>query len=77
MQYDMKFEIPRSEKVMETAKNVSDYIKNLPLSNAQNDSLINLMMIHLLEAEHNAFMFGCDLGIKLGKDFSKEKKELS
>ena len=46
----------------ETAKALSEFIKALPLSNADNDRLIQMMIDHITEAEKGAFESGFHMG---------------
>ena len=48
-------EIERTEEFKKSAKELSDYILSLPLTNEQNDELIKLIMNHVLVAESEAF----------------------
>lgn len=50
---ELSLEIPiqRTKRFFETAKALSEFIKALPLSNADNDRLIQMMIDHITEAE--------------------------
>ena len=61
-------EIPRSNKFVEIAEKLSDFIKLLPLNQADNDKLIQIIVEQVKEAEHTAFLFGFDMGIKIMKN---------
>ena len=47
---------------------VSEFLRNLPLTADQNDTLIALMCRNLEEAERGAFYNGFDLGMRAGID---------
>lgn len=63
---------------LEAVKEVSDYIKELPLDTKQIDTLISLLKDRLLIAEHEAFMQGfiacideiqgCGLNVAMDKE---------
>lgn len=61
---ELSFEIPiqRTKRFFETAKALSEFIKALPLSNADNDRLIQMMIDHITEAEKGAFESGFHMG---------------
>lgn len=47
-----------------TAHEVSDHIKSLPLTHAQNDTLIALIIENLRAGEKTAFYKGVDIGMR-------------
>lgn len=55
----------RTEKFFQTARQLSDFIKGLPLDQPTNDRLVKLMIEQVEEAEHGAFI----QGFKMGRDF--------
>lgn len=65
-------EIIQSEEYLEKVKRVSDFINGLPLSNADNDKLISLMLDQNNQARTDAFLQGFDLGVKVMKDNPEE-----
>ena len=65
-------EIEQSEEYLEKVKRVSDFINGLPLSHADNDKLISLMLEQNNQARTDAFLQGFDLGVKLMKDNPEE-----
>lgn len=65
-------EIIQSEEYLEKVKKVSDFIKDLPLSHADNDKLISLMLDQTEQGRTDAFLQGFDLGIKVMKDNPEE-----
>lgn len=60
--------IPRSEKFVQIANELSDFINTLPLNKPENDKLIQIIVEQVKEAEHTAFLFGFDMGVKVTKD---------
>lgn len=65
-------EIIQSKEYLEKVKRVSDFINGLPLSHADNDKLISLMLDQNNQARQDAFLQGFDLGVKLMKDNTEE-----
>lgn len=66
MATDIKIE--RTDSCNAASEKVSEFIKNLPLSNKDNDQLIALMLDHIKEAETGAFEHGFKLGLKITVD---------
>lgn len=48
---DFAIELKRSEEFYKTAQKLSDYIKKLPLSNDENDTLVSIILEHVTTAE--------------------------
>lgn len=69
----LSFEIPirRTKRFFETAKALSEFIKALPLSDADNDRLIQMMIDHITEAEKGAF----ESGFHMGGEFAQYQQE--
>lgn len=65
---DDKIEIPRSDRFIEIANELSDFINALPLNQPDNDKLIQIIVEQIKEAERTAFLFGFDMGVKVTKD---------
>lgn len=64
---DLPFpEKERTEKFYQIARELSDFIKALPLDQPTNDHLVKLMIEQVEEAEHGAFI----QGLKMGRDFA-------
>ena len=57
-----------SPEFLQTAQAVGDYLKALPLSVEQNDTLIALIGKNMAEAECGAFRLGVRLGVRIGKE---------
>ena len=58
-------EIIRSDEFNRLAQNISDTIKNLPLTHEDNNRLVALMVKQLNEAETTSYLQGFDMGIKV------------
>lgn len=59
-------EIERTAAFHSIARQLSDNLKALPLSNEENDQFIDLMIKQVQEAERGAFM----QGFKMGKEYA-------
>lgn len=59
-------EIERTTDFYTIAHQLSDELKGLPLSNEENDQLIDLMIKQVQEAECGAFVHGFKMGKKYG-----------
>lgn len=59
--------IERSEKFYISTRIISEFIYNLPLSAADNDRLIALLVEQLQEAENTAFLQGFGMGCEMAK----------
>ena len=57
----------RTEKFFQIAKQLSDFIKSLPLDQSTNDRLVKLMIEQVEEAEHGSFI----QGFKMGREFAE------
>lgn len=67
-QPEQEIKIPRSERFTKIANELSDFINALPLNQPDNDKLIQIVVEQIKEAEHTAFLFGFDMGVKVTKD---------
>ncbi len=65
-------EVERSEEFIKFAINLGDFISALPLSVQQNDDLINLIVGHVTEAEHSAFIQGFKSAIDVQGMYSSQ-----
>ena len=59
---DVALVIPRSDRFHEIAHDLGEFIKALPLSNEQNNQLIDLVKKQVLESEETAAKFGFEVG---------------
>ncbi len=58
IQKDEAMIISHGPRTMEIVEVISDYIKGLPLSTLQNDTLVRLLKDQLFVAEHEAYIQG-------------------
>lgn len=64
---DAAITIERTNTFFLKAQELSDFIKELPLTQQDNDCLISLILKQVQAAEHGAFIHGFQLGIQLTK----------
>ena len=64
---DIWLTIERGPEFLTVAKELSDYIAELPLTVEQNDKLVRLAVAQTTKAERNAFFEGARLGLALGR----------
>lgn len=57
--------VKRTEKFIQSAQKLSDFIKELPLNAEQNNILIELIKKHVLYAEDGAYTYGLQQGAQL------------
>ncbi len=57
--------IERTNTFFLNAQELSDFIKELPLTQQDNDCLISLILKQVQAAEHGAFIHGFQVGIRL------------
>lgn len=62
----------KSGEMLETGKKLSDYIKSLPLTPEQNNSLLPLILDHVEEAQRCVFA----QGFRMGREFAEYEREL-
>lgn len=72
---DIYFEFDNSNEYLDTAKELSDYIKSLPLSVDQNDKLVSLMHKHNDVARKDAFRQGIEFMFDTAKNKNIEDEE--
>lgn len=60
-------EIERTKAFTQTANELSTFLKALPLSHAENDKLVELMVKHVKEAETGAFLQGFSMGYEFNE----------
>lgn len=68
-------EIDNFNEYLDTAKELSDYIKSLPLTLDQNDKLVSLMHKHNDVARKDAFRQGIEFMLDTAKNQDVEEKE--
>ena len=67
---DCSFKVERSSEFFEKAKTLSNFINELPLTTEQNDTLINLIIEQVLEAEKSGYEFG----LKIAREYMEHEK---
>lgn len=60
-------QIDRTEAFIQTANELSTFLKALPLNNVDNDKLVELMVKHVKEAEAGAFLQGFSMGYEFSE----------
>ncbi|MGE8000868.1 hypothetical protein ACQKOF_19770 [Lysinibacillus sp. NPDC093190] len=60
-------EIKRTEAFIQTANELSAFLKALPLSREDNDRLVALMVQNVREAEKGAFLQGFSMGYEFNE----------
>lgn len=61
----------RTDKFYEAARELSDFVKELPLSKQDNDKLVELIIQQLQTGERDAFLYG----MRLKTDFQEWRKQ--
>jgi len=83
MQYDEEYAIKmeRTEDYYKAARELSDYIKALPLPQPENDALVELIHAHVHHASAGALAQGFRMGMEFQKwnraRFFRRKKDIS
>ena len=62
---DFKIKVEDTEEFKKAARELSDFVHSLPLSYADNDKLIKLMVTQVCQAEKQAFEQGAQWGALL------------
>ena len=62
--WDIAIQIERTEQMIAAAHELSNYIKELPLTAEQNNALISMMVKQVQEAERGAFVHGFKCGME-------------
>lgn len=65
---EMAIEIKRTDNFKAAAKELSDFLTALPLSNEDNDKLVSLMIRQVNVAETSAFTQGFAMGYEFGEN---------
>ncbi len=65
----------RSEQFLQTALAVSDYLETLPLTNEQNNNLVELICRNVNVAERDAFGLGINIAGYAAALAAKEKRQ--
>lgn len=72
---DTYFEFDNSNEYLDTAKELSDYIKSLPLSVDQNDKLVSMILKHVEVARNDSFKQGIEFMFDTANNQDVEEKE--
>ena len=72
---DTYFEFDNSNEYLDTAKELSDYIKSLPLSVDQNDKLVSMILKHVEVARNDSFKQGIEFMFDTAKNQNIEDEE--
>lgn len=62
--------VPRGEEFNRAAEKLSNFVRDLPLTTAQNDELVRLAVEMTNVAEHGAYLAGFEFGFRFGRDQS-------
>ncbi|WP_223556031.1 hypothetical protein [Lysinibacillus sphaericus] len=65
-------QIERTEAFIQTANELSAFLKALPLDHEENDKLVELMVKHVKEAETGAFLQGFSMGYEFNESQGNE-----
>lgn len=69
---ELSIEIIKSEEYLESAKEVSEFIRNLNLTTDQNNTLVKLLVDHGDLGRNDAFL----QGFRMGMEFMEASKNL-
>lgn len=58
----------RTQEALRLAKNLSEYVRSLPLTNEQNDKLVSMMADCTQKFESDAFTLGLKAGVQAAKE---------
>lgn len=75
MTTDDVIQIERSPDFTTIAHEVSAHMSALPLTNEQNNRLVELVIKQINEAETTAFRQGFDMGVELGRYFAENPED--
>lgn len=64
-------EIKRTKEFYQASRQISDFIKGLPLSTEDNDKLVH-NLVEYNTVERNAALFGVQVGIQLAQGLSRD-----
>lgn len=69
---NQEIEIRKGPETLRTAKEVSDFLKGLPLSACDNDKLVQLLLLHTEATAREAFSEGVEFASVLPCDGSRQ-----
>lgn len=65
-------EIKRTKEFYQASRQISDFIKKLPLSAENNNELVCRLVEYTNTVERNAALFGVQVGIQLAQGLSRD-----
>lgn len=65
-------EIKRTKEFYQASRQISDFIKGLPLSTEDNDKLVHNLVEYTNAVERNAALFGVQVGMQLAQGLSRD-----
>ena len=67
-------EIKRTKEFYQASRQISDFIKGLPLSTEDNDELVHNLVEYTNIVERSAALFGVQVGVQLAQGLSRDTK---
>lgn len=67
-------EIKRTKEFYQASRQISDFIKGLPLSTEDNDKLVSRLVEYTNTVERSAALFGVQVGMQLAQGLSRDAK---
>lgn len=67
-------EIKRTKEFYQASRQISDFIKGLPLSTEDNDELVHNLVEYTNIVERSAALFGVQVGMQLAQGLSRDTK---
>lgn len=67
-------EIKRTKEFYQASRQISDFIKGLPLSTEDNDKLVHNLVEYTNTVERSAALFGVQVGMQLAQGLSRDTK---
>lgn len=65
-------EIKRTKEFYQASRQISDFIKGLPLSTEDNDKLVHNLIEYTNTVEQSAALFGVQAGMQLAQGLSRD-----
>lgn len=66
--------IKRTKEFYQASRQISDFIKGLPLSTEDNDKLVHHLVEYTNIVERNAALFGVQVGMQLAQGLNRDTK---
>lgn len=67
-------EIKRTKEFYQASRQISDFIKGLPLSTEDNDKLVHNLVEYTNTVERSAALFGVQVGMQLAQGLTRDTK---